>query len=342
MRVGLVARAENRGLGILTWEFHRHVQPARTLVVDMGPLARGFRPHLERYPGATVVPFDGAQLPEDEVRAWLEGLDVVYSAETFYDWHLLTWAREAGVATVLHVMPEFYRHAAEQLPAADVVWAPTPWRLDHLPEDTRLVPVPVATDRFGDPPAPTGQLRVLHVAGHRAAGDRNGTLQLAQALRRVRETIRVRVLTQDPRLPPMKVPRNVQLVVEVGGRGDYWQLYDDADVLALPRRYGGLSLPVQEAMAAGLAVVMPDVNPNAWWPTIRVPATARGSLNTPAGPVPLFAASPAHLARRLDHLAANPNALAVARRDALLWSRRHSWHRLLPVYLSELEAAADR
>lgn len=343
MRVGMVARAEDRGLGILTWEFHRHLQPDRTLVIDMGPLARGFEPHLDRYPDATVVPFDGATLPEAEVRAWLDGLDVLYSAETFYDWHLVEWAREAGVATVLHVMPEFYRHATEgELPHPDAVWAPTPWRLDSLPERTRLVPVPVATDRFTTRPEPTGQLRVLHVAGHRAAGDRNGTLQLAQALRRVREPMTVRLLTQDPRLPSMRTAPGVELVIEAGGRGDYWDLYADADVMVLPRRYGGLSLPVQEAMAAGLAVVMPDVSPNDWWPTIRVPATSRGELNTPAGPVRLYAANPDRLARQLDHLASAPSAVRVAQGKARNWAARHSWTQLAPRYIAELERAADR
>lgn len=344
MRLGLIARAEDRGLGNLTWEFHRHLHPDRTLVVDMGQLARGFQPHLGRYPDATVVHFDGAQLPEDEVRSWLDGLDVVYSAETFYDWHVLTWAREAGVATVLHVMPEFYRHVAEDLPHPTATWAPTPWRLDLLPDDTTLVPVPVATDRFPKTLPPIGRpLRVLHVAGHRAAGDRNGTLQLAQALRRVTRPMRVRFLTQDPRLPAMRVSRDVQLEVECGGRRDYWELYDDADVLALPRRYGGLSLPAQEAMAAGLAVVMPDVSPNDWWPTIRVPATSRGALNTPGGPVPLYAANPTLLARTLDALAAEPeNVVAVARQAGQVWVEANSWDALAPRYIAELERAADR
>jgi len=342
MRVGLIARAEDRGLGNLTWEFHRHVQPERTLVVDMGTLARGFQPHLDRYPDATVAAFDGATLPEQLVREWLDGLDVIYSAETFYDWHLLTWAAEAGVATVLHVMPEFYRHVAEDLPHPTATWAPTPWRWDTLPADTRLVPVPVATDRFQRTLGYDGPLRVLHVAGHRAAGDRNGTLQLAQALRRVTQPMRVRMLTQDPRLPAMRVARSVQLEVEPGGRGHYWDLYDDADVLALPRRYGGLSLPVQEALAAGLAVVMPDVDPNAWWPTIRVPATSRGALNTPGGPVPLYAANPTRLARTLDVLAAEPDVLPAAREAAAAWVAEHSWEALLPVYLDQLAEAAVR
>ena len=57
MKVGLFgARADDRGLGRLTHDFHTHMRPDRTLVVDMGPHARGFTQHFDRYPTATVVP----------------------------------------------------------------------------------------------------------------------------------------------------------------------------------------------------------------------------------------------------------------------------------------------
>lgn len=341
MQVGLIARADDRGLGHITWEFHRHLQPARTLVVrEPGAEARGFAPHLDRYPDATVVWLDGGRLPEAEVRAWLQGLDVLYSAETFYDWHVVDWAEQAGVATVLHVMPEFHQAAA---PPTTAVWAPTPWRIDKLPAHTRLVPVPVAVDRFPAVGlARTGPLRVLHTAGHRAAADRNGTTQLLQALRRTRQPMAVRLTTQDAALPrATALPRSVELVVETGGRAGYWELYADADVLVLPRRYGGLCLPVQEAMAAGLAVVMPDTSPNSWWPTLRVPGCNRGSINTAAGPVPLFAAHPPQLAALLDQLATDTDQLQRAQHAALGWAARHCWQALAPLYRAELGRAAD-
>jgi glycosyltransferase involved in cell wall biosynthesis len=340
VQVGLIARADDRGLGHMTWEFHRHLQPARTLVVrEPGAEARGFAPHLDRYPDATVVRFDGGLLPEAEVRAWLQGLDVLYSAETFYDWHLVDWAEQAGVATVLHVMPEFFHH---HVPPTTAVWAPTPWRLQHLPAYTRVVPVPVATDRFPmAAPARADQLRVLHTAGHRAAADRNGTTQLLQALRRTRQPMAVRLTTQDPALPKAALPRTVTLQAEVGGRAGYWDLYAAADVLVLPRRYGGLCLPVQEAMAAGLAVVLPDTAPNDWWPALLVPGRERGHINTAAGTLPLFAADPHQLAQQLDQLAASPELVAEAQQASLAWAQAHSWAELAPLYRAELARAAD-
>jgi len=56
VKVGLIARADDRGLGIMCWEFHRAMRPHATLVVrEPGAEARGFQPHLDRYPDATVV-----------------------------------------------------------------------------------------------------------------------------------------------------------------------------------------------------------------------------------------------------------------------------------------------
>lgn len=346
MKVGLIARAEDRGLGVQSWEFFRHIKPERTLVIDMGELARGFEPHYDRYPGATVVGFRGGQLPEAEVRAWLEGLDAIFAAETLYDWHLADWAREAGARTVVQLNPEFFHHGESGgPPAPDAWWAPTPWRMEHLPKRTRLVPVPVAADRFATREARVAShepLRVLHVVGHRAAADRNGTLQLFQALRHVREPIHVRLVTQDPQLPRIRSQRTVTVETVTGGVADYWRLYDDADVLVMPRRYGGLCLPVQEALAAGLAVVMTDCPPNQFWPIIPVRATTRTALTTATGQVPMYAAHPGELGRTLNHLAAEREAVELARRAGRAWVAAHSWEVMLPTYEAELAAVADQ
>jgi len=39
-------------------------------------------------------------------------------------------------------------------------------------------------------------------------------------------------------------------------------LYKDFDALILPRKYGGLCLPVNEALMSGLPVIMTDISPN--------------------------------------------------------------------------------
>lgn len=346
MRVGLVARADDRGLGILTWGFYRHVVPDRTLVVrEPGAESKGFVPHLDRYPGAPVVTFDpvAGTLPEEEVRAWLAPLDVVYLAETPYDFRFYDWCRDAGVATVLHTMPEFWPYVrSPELARPSVAWNPTSWMADRLPPDVEVVPVPVPEDHLT--PRVRGGARpvtFLHVAGKRAMGDRNGTTTLLRALRFVRERMRVVLTTQEDRLPPVRgVGAHVTVEVVTGGVGDYRDLYADADVLVLPRRYGGLSLPVNEAAGSGLGLLLPDSPPHPQtWPADYVQAWPLGAVTTALGPVETFDTSPAALAAAMDRLAGDPDRVHDASCAAVAWAQAHSWKALLARYLVGLERA---
>lgn len=345
MKVGLIARGEDRGLGIQTWEAARHLAFDRVMLLDLSALQSQFPLHVERYPGALLVPFDGTGLPEGVVRDWLAGLDAVFTCETAYDWRLPSWCAEAGARLVCQVNPEFMRPATAELPVT--WWNPTTWRMAHLPAGAVHVPVPVALDRFPVPGArvPGAPLRVLHVGGHAAMADRNGTTLLAVALQAVREPLDVHVISQDERLarfnPTMGEHGQVTVSMITGGVADYWRLYDGADVLALPRRYGGLCLPAQEAMAASLAVVMPDCEPQrtVWPPVHLTPAHPGRPVNTPAGRIALTNTDPAGLARTLDRLAADPDLVARLQLRSRAWACEHSWDELAARYWAEFSTA---
>lgn len=341
MRWGMLARAEDRGLGNMTWEIARNLGPDRTLVVDMGDLARGFPMHLDRYPGATVAPWRDGAFEEQLVRDWLAGLDVLYSAETFYDWRIVEWARDAGCATVLHSMPEFNLHHGDHGPHRPTrFWNPTRWRQEQMPAGTVVVPVPVALDRFANrEPRTDGPMRVLHTAGHRAAHDRNGTTTVLMAARRLRRPVTITLAGQDGRLPGTSTPKNVDLRIAPHNLPDYWSVYDGHDLLVIPRRYGGLCLPVQEAMAAGLAVTMTDCPPNRDWPIIPLPAAPHGTIRTGAGDIEMHAVAASTLATELDVLAANPEIVAAWQVLSRAWAEAHSWDELRETWLAELALA---
>lgn len=346
MRWGLIARAEDRGLGNLTWAVHRHLGPDRTVVVDMGELAKGFAPHLDRYPGATVVPFVGGTLDEDTMRGWLDGLDVVLSAETFYDWRVVDWARELGVATVCYSMPEFHlHHGAHGLHTPTRFWNPTCWRHDQMPPGTVVVPLPVDLDAFAHARdcnrQVDGPLRVLHVAGHRAAHDRNGTSVVLVAARRLSEPIRLTIHGQDGRLPRTTSAKEIEVVYRPQSVADYEELYEGHDVLVMPRRFGGLSMPVQEAMAARMAVVMSDCPPNPeTWPIVPVRARRAGAFRAGGGSIDLYEVPPSMVTRKLDELARDWDALDEAKLASWEWAQAHSWDALRHTWLAELASAA--
>jgi glycosyltransferase involved in cell wall biosynthesis len=132
---------------------------------------------------------------------------------------------------------------------------------------------------------------------------------------------------------------NVDLVT--GGYPDRWSLYDDADLLVLPRRYGGLCLPVLEAFASGVGVVMTDVEPQAsTWPIIGVPTpAARRPVEMPCGPVPLSTVDPTVLARLLDEMVDDPEQIIAARYRARSFAVEHSWARLRSMYEHEFDSA---
>lgn len=343
MKVGLIARSEDRGLGNLTWEWAQHMAPDRVLLVEPN---HAIQQRRGRYDDPTVVHWNhhgDAALDERVVRAWLDGLDVVYSAETFYDWRVCDWAREAGVRTVCHVMPEYYRHGQPTnvtIPKPDVWWTPTSWRLDQLAPGTIIVPVPIATERFrcGAGTATSGPPRWLHIGGARAASDRNGTRLVIGAMRHLHREHVVRIRTQAERIPRPQLGRHVHLEAITTPAVEYWDLYHDADAMVLPRRYAGLSLPAIEAMAAGCALMMSDVEPQrSDWPIIAVPAARRGHVRTAAGMIEMADVNPKTLAGMMDDLADDPAALQAHRKAAVEFAESQSWARLEPLIREELE-----
>lgn len=340
MKIGLIARSEDRGLGNLTWEWAQHMRPERVLVVEPN---HSIAQRPERYPGATRVRWDHhgtAELEEGVVREWIAGLDVIYSAETFYDWRICDWARTAGARTVCHVMPEYYRHGqtGEPLERPDAWWIPTRWRINQLPANATVVPVPIATERYAirgtrnEEPVP----RWLHIAGARAAADRNGTRTVLGALPYMLRDHEVRITSQD-QLPRWRARERVKVTIGEPA-AEYWDLYGDADALVLPRRYAGLSLPVLEAMGAGLAIVMTDVEPQrSEWPIIPVDGVMRGTIQTAAGHLRLAEVPVRTLAAKLDWLADHPDELAAAQRRSVTFAEQNSWANLEPVHRAELE-----
>lgn len=346
MNVGVLARANRRGLHWQTMETARALG-ARVLVVDVpNPSSAAFPTDAGRwFPGAPVVTVQpGWRLPEHAVRAWLDGLDAVWTAETFYDQRFCRWAADAGAVTAIHLNPEFVEPAGGWGIGVDATawWTATPWRIEHLPTGTEVVAQPVALDRFAPVEPHAGPCRWLHVAGKRAGWDRNGTEALAAALPLLRRPCTVTIAVQDGE--PVHLPRlPAHVTVElVGPADDYWALYRGHDALVLPRRYGGLCLPVGEAMAAGMAVLLPDVSPNRdSWPAALFPALGHKPERMPGGMIPVHRFDPAAIAAAMDHLA-DPRARHGFQQHSRDWAYAHAWSVQAPNWLARFEGLRER
>ena len=323
------------GLARQSFEWWRHVPGCRPLViVNRASESQGFEQHPEWYgEAATVVEVDTRRwlLPERTVRRWLTTVDIVYAPETLYDWRLADWARKAGARTVVHINPEFWK---DRDPMPDALWSPTGWRLDRLPEGTTVVPVPVALEDYPEPATLDldERVRVLHVVGHAAAGDRAGTSIVGEATRRL-PGVDWTVRSQDRGVTGSR--SRYRWTIEPGGMPDHRDLFAGFHVLAHPRRYGGLSLVTQEALAAGLAVVMPDCSPNGEWPIVPVPVRRRGVIVTAAGRIDTADVLATDLALAISDLASDRGRLLETMAGSRRWAEENSWTALLPAIWDE-------
>lgn len=338
MKIGLIGRADNRGIGYQTLEFWRHMgrDDIRTLVVLMDE--RGWPEDVGRF-GKNVTYADSNLSPnleargtfdERRVRKFLQGLDVVFAVETVYDWRFIDWAHDEGVRVVIQGNPEFYAHHHHpEWPHPDV-WAwPTPWMRDQLPDGVEL-PVPCAVRPQTVAPVDSPTLNVLHVIGRMAANDRNGSLDFIESIPTLRQKVKVRVVTQDGELPRPKIRHGANVEVEVitGGVDDRWSMYEDQHLLVLPRRYGGLCLPALEAMSTGMAVLMTDCSPNEIWPGPRVKARKGRVQRSPFGKIQCWATHPIDIAHEIDALARFRDRLAEHLEDAQRFAELNSWDEL--------------
>jgi len=334
MRLGLIARADNRGLGQQTWAFQRQLNPVKTMVVDCQS-AQPLDLHLHRFPNAHIV----RGLPsESDYAQFLDGLDAVYTAETGYG-DLWTPAQRMGVRTVLHANYEFLDPRDQP-----TVWAaPSPWHLDRFPAGAQHLPVPIELDRFPITEKPLRASRFLHVVGRPAIHDRNGTLDLLQALQHVTATITVTVTCQVPGYVGslihdhhIRTPDNVTLIVDSVDREFYWTTYYHQDALILPRRFGGLCLPANEAIGAGIPVIMPDIDPNnTWLPAEWLTESMMAGDFRAKQHIFWYRTDPQVLAAKIDQLTDNDFYVRACAKAHLL-RQQLSWETLTPQYLQVL------
>lgn len=351
MKLGMIARADNTGLGIQSWEFHRHMKPDRTLIIDVGHLADDGQhcnktTYRDRYPADSIV-FEGWSPPSGLLAHFLDGLDAVFTAESPYNYALFSLAERMGIHTVLQYNWEFLDHIRRRdLPAPSLFAAPSTWHYSDLQRPNKmLLPVPIAMDRFiRTQPRREHATHFVHLVGRPAIHDRNGTSTLLAALGDIRSEVTVTLKCQEPGYlgaligkhfleSDVKRVGNVTLVIDSTPVENYWDNYTTGDVLVMPRRFGGLCLPVQEALAAGMPVIMPAILPNTDWLPAEwlIPAIYRGNFDS-RSTIDLYSASPSALAAKIDHFATDPAfyAEAVEKADAIAHWR--SWAALKPEY----------
>lgn len=318
------ARSDHRGLATLTHLMWGHLQPAKTVVVDMGRHSPTVFHDGQYGPDATTVTYDDLLAGVFNLDQWLDGLDTVLTFEIPYDVRLYDACRRRGIKTVQLTMPELdANHRDDRLPAPDVFALPTSWMQDRY-AGCPVLPVPSAPFK-----AKRGGL-VVH-PGSLAMKDRNGTRTVLNASLRTHHPIVVRAQTS----PDWSHGR---ATVEVADLDHSHQLFDNAALVVIPRRYGGLSLVMQEAMAGGLPLLIPESDPYA----AAVPREARlrstrsRDLVAKGGSVPTWDVNPRTLAERIDHVMSDADLRAELATASQTWADSHTWEQVSPAWQAVL------
>ncbi len=344
MKVGSLVYATEQGLGYLAKSFYD-----AGIVTDVLVCKHSRYPTQPWYPNAEQIklrPFNYAL-----AHSFCESMDVMLFFETPFQWELITHCRSMHVKTVIMPMHECM---PERIPAQPDLWL-CPSRLDHMcyggGDHAAIGEVKLcATEQGMVPsvylPVPVeGRWRqrtkaevFVHNAGHGGLKGRNGTAELLEAIRLVKSPAKFIIRWQKDLAVPRHIYDNRNVLLEPGSIA--WnELYDEGDVFVFPEKFNGLSLPLQEARAAGMLVMATDRFPNnEWFPDyapLPVAATRKNRIGPPYREFDEAIVDPKDIAERID--AWYGQDIADYSLSGKQWAEENSWKALKPRYKQLLE-----
>lgn len=311
MRLGIVGRMDHSGLAYQSLALASILNPSKVLLIDSSSF-KETNQYPELWQNYDVVKCDG--IPGFlEYEAFLKDIDVMVTCETPYVYEAWNWAKMAGVRTFCMPNWELFDGLVQpNMPHPDQYIMPSYWYLKEMQElfpSTVYLPPPTITKNFQLARetnfSRTGKRRFVHIVGTNAIYDRNGWASLREALQYTKSNFELIVYSQQE-LTGIADPRVKYHVFDIE---DQIQLYTNFDALILPRRYGGLCLPMNEALMAGLPVVMTDISPNnrilpnEWLLPAEVTARFDGRSI-----IDVYSVGPITLAKQIDRFCQMPDS----------------------------------
>ena len=307
MRLGIIARSDNTGLGNQTKELVDMLKPSKILLIDSTPFNKNNQ-HPEWYSEYSCIKSTGFPSLQ-QIKLFLSEVDIVISCETFYDQNFVRYAQRRGVKTILQYNYELFGNlAATNLPVSDVLLSPSVWHIDHVKKlfskQSKVIHLPPPTNPLTFSGAKDINLskdhnRILHIAGKKAAKDRNGTNTVIEMLKHSKADYELVIRSQSEIETNVKDSR---LRIEIGNPDNREDMYSGFDAMVLPRRYAGLCLPMNEALMSALPVFMTNISPNnhvlpnEWLVKTRLLETFRTKVR-----IELFEADAVALAETIDN-----------------------------------------
>lgn len=323
MKVGTVCYSHSRGLGHLARDFIAH-----GLVTDICVVRHPGIPMQPWYPSAPVV--DLRRLDRATLYGFAEKMDVMLFFETAFDPSLIPFCRSKGIPTFIVPMMECWQTA---WPHPHKFICPSLLDLQVFPRATggESIFLPVPTEY-------PWRLRTraehwIHNGGYLGVRGREGTALLIEAMQHVKSPLRLTIRVQENVDAAHKRMMAADPRIEyIAGTVPYEDLYATGDVAVSPQRWNGMSLPLQEACAAGLAVMTTDRFPANTWlpkePLIPVARTTRSRIGPGYLEFEEAVIRPEDIAATMDRwYGADIEALSLAGKA---WAEAHSWEVLGP------------
>jgi len=267
MKLGMIVRADDTGLGNQTHELVKMLNPEKILIIDSSKFHKKGVQHYDWYENRNVVVSKGFPDNNTVVR-FFSGINVVLSCETFYNRDFVALAKKKRIKTILQYNFEFLENLSnERAILPDVLLAPSLWRFEDVKDRfenkclVKHLPPPTSPDIFKNNREENKKRsgRLLHVGGKAAIYDRNGTESVIEMLKYSKEDYELVIKSQTDLEIECDDPR---VTFVIGNEENRQDLYSGYDAMIIPRRYAGLCLPMNEALMSGLPVFMTDISPN--------------------------------------------------------------------------------
>jgi hypothetical protein len=268
-KLGIIVRADlGSGLQSQTYNLTRMLKPSKVLVINSESFNKREQKY-ELYDGFDTIISDGF-INNDIALNFLLGLSHILTAETFYSHFLVQQANIRRIKTFQQFNWEFLEHHQDKyLPYPSLFLSPSYWKLKEMEQSYKKVeylPPPIIMNDFKEARdvnlKRTGKVKILHILGTLASYDRNGTKDLLEALKYSKADFElvIRAQSKNDEIVNLIKDKRVNIIIEnIEEQSD---MYKDFDLMILPRRYGGLCLPMNEALCSGLPVFMSDMIPN--------------------------------------------------------------------------------
>lgn len=268
MKTTIIVRADHTGLGIQSRNWTRLLQPDRVVIINSQPF-NGNEQYFEWYDDVPERVMVNGFIQTGHFQQILSKTDVLLTFEIPYNYNLFIQARLNRVKTILQNNWEFTDYLRQPLPLPDILMNHSYWNLDEQmkrwPNIATYCPTPLFIEDFAEIYEQNtnivGKKRFIHSAGRGTYEDRNGTNDLLAAVKLIPLEIDFELVIHT-QTTSVSDPVDTRITIDRSFIADEKEICRGYDAMILPRRYGGACLPMNEALASGVPVIMTDIDPN--------------------------------------------------------------------------------